>query len=115
MWGCGPLTKQESDSRSCLERQTEEGNSPVREIRRRPSGIKADRDFRQERLLDFAEKVVNVLWKNQPLFDEPSWLVRCNYRKTDRQYEMKERLYADNKISIKKYTRKKLISIQIPL
>lgn len=62
--------------------------------------LKADRDFRQERLLDFAEKVVNVLWKNQPLFDEPSWLVRCNYRKTDRQYEMKERLYADNKISI---------------
>lgn len=52
--------------------------------------LKADRDFRQERLLDFAEKVVNVLWKNQPLFDEPSWLVRCNYRKTDRQYEMKE-------------------------
>lgn len=43
--------------------------------------LKADRDFRQERLLDFAEKVVNVLWKNQPLFDEPSWLVRCNYRK----------------------------------
>ena len=32
MWGCGPLTKQEADSRSCLERQTEEGNSPVREI-----------------------------------------------------------------------------------
>ena len=44
VWGCGPLTKQESDSRSCLERQTEEGNSPVREIRRRPSGTRVAPD-----------------------------------------------------------------------
>ena len=55
-------------------------------------------DFRKERLLDFAEKVVQVLWKDEPLFNEPIYLVRCNY--TGKSASQIERLYKGNIISI---------------
>ena len=41
--------------------------------------LKANAELRKERLYEFAEKVIRVLWLNEPLFEEPIYLVRCNY------------------------------------
>lgn len=57
-----------------------------------------DEKFRKERLLDFSEKVVKVLWKNEPLFDEPVYLVRCNY--TGKAASQIDNLYEENIVSI---------------
>lgn len=57
-----------------------------------------DENFRKGCLLDFAEKVVQVLWKNEPLFEEPVYLVRCNY--TEKSSSQIEQLYKENIVSI---------------
>lgn len=62
------------------------------------SSLNNDKNFRKERLLDFTEKVVRVLWKNESLFNEPIYLVRCNY--TGKSASQIERLYNENIISI---------------
>ena len=42
--------------------------------------IKSDEIFRRERMLDYAEKIIEILWLNKPYFDEPIYLVRTNYK-----------------------------------
>lgn len=42
--------------------------------------IKSDENFRRERMLDYAEKIIEILWLNKPYFDEPIYLVRTNYK-----------------------------------
>lgn len=60
--------------------------------------LKANAELRKERLYEFAEKVIRVLWLNEPLFEEPIYLVRCNY--TDKSASELEYLYENNIVSI---------------
>ena len=60
--------------------------------------LKAKAELRKERLYEFAEKIVRVLWLNEPLFEEPIFLVRCNY--TDKSASEIEYLYENNIVSI---------------
>lgn len=60
--------------------------------------LKANAELRKERLYDFAEKIVRVLWLNEPLFEEPIYLVRCNY--TEKSASELEYLYENNIVSI---------------
>lgn len=41
--------------------------------------LKTDDSFRRERLQDLVEKIIRILWFNEPICDEPIYLVRCNY------------------------------------
>lgn len=60
--------------------------------------LKANAELRKERLYEFAEKIIRVLWLNEPLFEEPIYLVRCNY--TDKSASELEYLYENNIVSI---------------
>lgn len=60
--------------------------------------LKANAELRKERLYEFAEKIIRVLWLNEPLFEEPIYLVRCNY--TGKSASELEDLYEDNIVSI---------------
>ncbi len=60
--------------------------------------LKANAELRKERLYEFAEKIIRVLWLDEPLFEEPIYLVRCNY--TDKSASELEYLYENNIISI---------------
>ena len=60
--------------------------------------LKANAKLRKERLYEFAEKIIRVLWLNEPLFDEPIYLVRCNY--TEKSASELEYLYENNVVSI---------------
>nr|WP_288210541.1 hypothetical protein [uncultured Dysgonomonas sp.] len=60
--------------------------------------LKANEELRKERLYEFAEKIIRVLWLNEPLFEEPIYLVRCNY--TGKSASELEYLYENNIISI---------------
>ena len=60
--------------------------------------LKANAELRKERLYEFAEKVIRVLWLNESLFEEPIYLVRCNY--TDKSASELEYLYENNIVSI---------------
>ncbi len=60
--------------------------------------IKTDDNFRQECILDFAERVVSVLWQDKPLFDQPVYFVRCNYTGLHEKYI--DDLFKQNTISI---------------
>ena len=60
--------------------------------------LKANVELRKERLYEFAEKIIRVLWLNEPLFEEPIYLVRCNY--TGKSASELEYLYENNIVSI---------------
>lgn len=60
--------------------------------------LKANAELRKERLYEFAEKIIRVLWLNEPLFNEPIYLVRCNY--TGKSASELEYLYENNVVSI---------------
>lgn len=60
--------------------------------------LKANAELRKERLCEFTEKVIRVLWLNEPLFEEPIYLVRCNY--TGKSASELEYLYENNIVSI---------------
>ncbi|NDV79695.1 hypothetical protein [Dysgonomonas sp. 511] len=60
--------------------------------------LKVNTELRKERLYEFAEKLTRVLWLNEPLFEEPIYLVRCNY--TDKSASELEYLYENNIVSI---------------
>ena len=60
--------------------------------------LKANAEFRKERLYEFAEKIIRVLWLNEPLFEEPIYLVRCNYK--EKSASELEYLYENNIVSI---------------
>lgn len=60
--------------------------------------LKANAELRKERLYEFAEKIIRVLWLNEPLFEEPIYLVRCNY--TGKSASELEYLYENNIVSI---------------
>lgn len=60
--------------------------------------LKANAVLRKERLYELAEKIIRVLWLNEPLFEEPIYLVRCNY--TEKSASELEYLYENNIISI---------------
>jgi hypothetical protein len=60
--------------------------------------LKANAGLRKERLYEFVEKIIRVLWLNEPLFDEPIYLVRCNY--TGKSASELEYLYENNIVSI---------------
>jgi hypothetical protein len=60
--------------------------------------LKANAELRKERLYLFAEKIIRVLWLNEPLFEEPIYLVRCNY--TEKSASELEYLYENNIVSI---------------
>lgn len=60
--------------------------------------LKANAELRKERLYEFAEKLIRVLWLNEPLFEEPVYLVRCNY--TGKSASELEYLYENNIVSI---------------
>lgn len=60
--------------------------------------LKTNDELRKERLYEFTEKVIRVLWLNEPLFEEPIYLVRCNY--TDKSASEIEYLYENNIVSI---------------
>lgn len=60
--------------------------------------LKANAELRKERLYEFAEKIIRVLWLNAPLFEEPIYLVRCNY--TGKSASELEYLYENNIVSI---------------
>ncbi len=55
-------------------------------------------ELSKERLYEFAEKIIRVLWLNEPLFEEPIYLVRCNY--TGKSASELEYLYENNIVSI---------------
>jgi len=42
--------------------------------------LKTDDKLRKNYLISFAKKVIEVLWFNKPLFEEPVYLIRCNYK-----------------------------------
>lgn len=69
---------------------------PVEEHER----LKSDEHFRRERLLDYAEKVVEILWLNKPYFDEPIYLIRTNYKEPLEAKEMIPLLFKNNIVSI---------------
>lgn len=60
--------------------------------------LKANAELRKERLYEFAEKAIRVLWLNEPLFEESIYLVRCNY--TDKSASELDYLYENNIVSI---------------
>lgn len=60
--------------------------------------LKANAELRKERLCEFTEKVIRVLWLNEPLFEEPIYLVRCNY--AGKSASEIEYLYENNIVSI---------------
>lgn len=60
--------------------------------------LKVNAELRKERLYEFAEKIIRVLWLNEPLFEEPIYLVRCNY--TEKSASELEYLYENNIVSI---------------
>lgn len=60
--------------------------------------LKADAELRKERLYEFAEKIIRVLWLDESLFEEPIYLVRCNY--TEKSASELEYLYENNIVSI---------------
>lgn len=60
--------------------------------------LKANAELRKERLYQLAEKIIRVLWLNAPLFEEPIYLVRCNY--TGKSASELEYLYENNIVSI---------------
>lgn len=60
--------------------------------------LKENSELRKERLYEFAEKIIRVLWLNEPLFEEPIYLVRCNY--TEKSASELEYLYENNIVSI---------------
>lgn len=60
--------------------------------------LKANAELRKERLFEFAEKIIRVLWLDEPLFEEPIYLVRCNY--TEKSASELEYLYENNIVSI---------------
>lgn len=60
--------------------------------------LKANAELRKERLYELAEKIIRVLWLNEPLFEEPIYLVRCNY--TEKSASELEYLYEKNIVSI---------------
>lgn len=60
--------------------------------------LKANAELRKERLYEFAEKIIRVLWLNEPLFEETIYLVRCNY--TEKSASELEYLYENNIVSI---------------
>lgn len=60
--------------------------------------LKANAELRKERLYEFAEKIIQVLWLNEPLFEEPIYLVRCNY--TGKSASELEYLYENSIVSI---------------
>lgn len=60
--------------------------------------LKTNDKLRKKRLYEIAEKVIRVLWLNEPLFEEPIYLVRCNY--TGKSASEIEYLYENNIASI---------------
>lgn len=60
--------------------------------------LKANAELRRERLYEFAEKIIQVLWLNEPLFEESIYLIRCNY--TGKSASELEYLYENNIVSI---------------
>lgn len=60
--------------------------------------LKANAELRKEQLYEFAEKIIRVLWLNESLFEEPIYLVRCNY--TGKSASELEYLYENNIVSI---------------
>lgn len=60
--------------------------------------LRANAELRKERLYELAEKIIRVLWLNEPLFEEPIYLVRCNY--TEKSASELEYLYENNIVSI---------------
>lgn len=60
--------------------------------------LKENAVLRKERLYELAEKIIKVLWLNEPLFIEPIYLVRCNY--TGKSASEIEYLYDNNIVSI---------------
>lgn len=60
--------------------------------------LKANAEVRKKRLYEFAEKIIRVLWLNEPLFEESIYLVRCNY--TEKSASELEYLYENNIVSI---------------
>lgn len=60
--------------------------------------LKANAELRKERLYEFAEKIIRVLWLNEPLFNESIYLIRCNY--TGKSASELEYLYENNVVSI---------------
>jgi len=62
--------------------------------------IKSDENFRRERMLDYAEKVIEILWLNKSFFDEPIFLIRTNYKEPLEAKEMIPFLFENNITSI---------------
>ena len=60
--------------------------------------LKENAEQRKERLYELAEKIIRVLWLNEPLFEEPIYLVRCNY--TEKSASEIDYLYDNNIVSI---------------
>jgi hypothetical protein len=62
--------------------------------------LKSDENFRRQRLLDYAEKVIEILWLNKPYFDEPIYLIRTNYKVPLEAKKMIPLLFKNNITSI---------------
>jgi len=60
--------------------------------------LKGDSELRKERLYEFAEKVIRVLWLDEPLFEEPVYLVRNNH--TGKSASEIDYLYENHLVSI---------------
>lgn len=60
--------------------------------------LKTNDELRKERLYELSEKIIRVLWLNELLFEEPIYLVRCNY--TEKSASDLEYLYENNIVSI---------------
>ncbi len=60
--------------------------------------LKANAELRKERLYEFVEKIIRVLWLDESLFEETIYLVRCNY--TGKPASEIEYLYENNIVSI---------------
>ncbi len=60
--------------------------------------LKTNDELRKERLYEFAEKVIRVLWLNEPLFEEPIYLVRCNYT-YKKQLAIIDNIYRNNSLN----------------
>ncbi len=41
--------------------------------------IRKDENYRTDNILSFAERIVGILWENQPFFDEEVYWIRTNY------------------------------------
>lgn len=62
--------------------------------------LREDNEFCDERLIEITEKLIRILWLNEPAFTESVYYARCNYPIGDLANQYLDELYEKNLIAI---------------